>query len=599
MSQTASIYTQSATPIASDGTEKRGEMNGPTIYVCACVHVCVRDVCAILILQRSNQRWCLSSCVFSRTLRYALIRESPCDAYSKRKYYLGAANEKANLEYKTRYGLDVFGALRKLTNASSPGGIGGGELGGGLTDAAWIRVKGNWTGVKEPGNGSPENIEFSFDTTQLALADANNNTDLAADRSIFKEACVHVIVDENPDDPLDKTSGKVLFTSVVPVKLEVARKCPMGYQSEGPDGNSPCQKCPKDTYQSKTGETACPSCRSAPGRKQTVSTFGFTGNPHPDACLDCPSGALCTASLATNSSEAQKGGGSSSVQVTIKAKSGFYREERCIKLPLANGSSPLTFRSCPTPSRRCLGGPNIQYLVDEDMACNASNTSAGGSATVCCDDPEKCEVVDAAILSTLDFGAGRNSERCNYGYEGALCSACKPGFAMQSDSSCGDCAPYPVLAGLAAVAVVLACGGTVWMIRSALLESGRKKNIGVELLKISYNHIQLLSVMIFFDLKWPSAIRNRKCCCTYRTTTQHADCVTLYISIAHGAVSRMHNKCLVPLTRLLTRSTPLLRSLARPAAQFSSGFNPSVRAAPMFCLPTACSTARTVVWRRI
>ena len=515
--------------------------------------------------------------------RYALIRERGCDNFEYSSDYLSKANQAvmggANEKYKTRYGLDVFGALSELTSASSPGGIGGGELGGG---PAWIRVTGNWTGVKAPGNGSPENIEFTFDTTQLALADATNNTNLAAKDSIFKTACVHVIVDETPDDPLNGTSGKikVLFASVVPIKLEVARECPVGYRSE--DGNSPCQLCPANTYQSKRGATVCKSCRSiknadgSPARNQTVSTFGFDGNPHPDACLDCPSGALCTASLAINSSEAQKGGGvtnagASSVQVTIKARSGFYREEGCTKLPLANGSSPLKFRRCPKPEHRCLGGPNCELFglgkrcpagwqcvsgrciagrmiagvargstatpgessstsasasASASSSCKASNS---GNATVCCNDPDKCKVVDDAILSTFDFGAGGNSERCNYGYEGALCSACKPGFATQSDSSCGACAPYPVLAGLAAAAVVLACGGTVWMIRSALLESGRKKNIGVELLKICYNHIQLLSVMIFFDLKWPIAIGNCKCCCAYRTTTLHADCVTLYL----------------------------------------------------------------------
>ena len=42
--------------------------------------------------------------------------------------------------------------------------------------------------------------------------------------------------------------------------------------------------------------------------------------------------------------------------------------------------------------------------------------------------------------------------------------------------------------------------------RQTLLSKGDSKAIGIELLKVTYNHLQLLSVMIFFDVKWPSTI---------------------------------------------------------------------------------------------
>jgi hypothetical protein len=287
---------------------------------------------------------------------------------------------------------------------------------------SWIEVAGNTSGTKNPGDGLPDNIYFNITTRPFVNTNGGatgngrrcdgvtvDSAGFTATRSIFADACVVIVVDETPTDKTDK-----LYQTQVPVCLKIARKCAPGSHSVTNDGNSPCVSCPEDTYQDMPGKSACISCRSLPQRTQLVSTFGLIGNTAAAGCIDCPTGGSCTgffptksvlsqssvaaSSAAASSSSAAssstaangtKGGASNGTktsryggwveqivvdpETTIKAMSGYYREEDCLKPALANGESPLVFRACPKPAYRCLGAPN--KVVDTSGAWPSSTAS--------------------------------------------------------------------------------------------------------------------------------------------------------------------------------------------------------------------------------
>ena len=274
---------------------------------------------------------------------------------------------------------------------------------------SWIEVAGNTSGTKNPGDGLPDNIYFNITTQPFVNMNggatgngrrcdgvAVDSAGFTATRSIFADACVVIVVDETPTDKADK-----LYQTQVPVCLEIARKCAPGSHSVTNDGNSPCVSCPEDTYQDMPGKSACISCRSLPQRTQLVSTFGLIGNTAAAGCIDCPTGGSCTgffptssvlspssAASSSTSANGTKGGASNSTrtsryggleqtvvdpETTIKAMSGYYREEDCLKPALANGESPLVFRACSKPAYRCLGAPN--KVIDTSGAWPSSTAS--------------------------------------------------------------------------------------------------------------------------------------------------------------------------------------------------------------------------------
>jgi hypothetical protein len=96
-------------------------------------------------------------------------------------------------------------------------------------------------------------------------------------------------------------------------------------------------------------------------------------------------------------------------------------------------------------------------------------------------------------------------EGCAPGYAGARCVACGRNRAKYSGrtAACSQC-PHPSLTIAASVvAVIVATIATIGLIRWALDNQGKReeRTLLVEVMKIAYNHLQLLSIMMAFPIK--------------------------------------------------------------------------------------------------
>eukprot|EP00947_MAST-08B_sp_MAST-8B-sp1_P003809 g3809.t1 len=115
------------------------------------------------------------------------------------------------------------------------------------------------------------------------------------------------------------------------------------------------------------------------------------------------------------------------------------------------------------------------------------------------------DTISDKMLQTLDFV----EERCALGYEGALCLGCTVGRAKFGGeaSPCSPCLSVTVTYVLSGLAILIATLIILWLIRWAISKTAFRKNVGIELLKICYNHLQLLAIMSGFPVEWPDSLR--------------------------------------------------------------------------------------------
>jgi hypothetical protein len=236
------------------------------------------------------------------------------------------------------------------------------------------------------------------------------------------------------------------------------------------------------------------------------------------------------------------------VVVLIKAKNGYYQEENC---PPAWSSfnTNVGFAPCPRPES-CLGAPSnddalwiprdASLFGDDPLYSgfthgdytnnNEKNTangvgggvdvgSMGAGDGLLYSAPPRCEGQFSSSLVLSDGKKGslcdelRQNQttrdfpyQCATGYEGALCLACTAGYAKSSSDTapCKPCMEARTTVMLAVFSGIIATVALLVLIRWALGDKGVKKNVVFELLKICYNHFQLLSIMAAFPVTWPS-----------------------------------------------------------------------------------------------
>ena len=230
------------------------------------------------------------------------------------------------------------------------------------------------------------------------------------------------------------------------------------------------------------------------------------------------------------------------VTVYMTAKNGHKREERCgIEDDMYKGYSRVVFDPCPRRSS-CLGaadqeGPirkwtysKSKFNLAEGPAVDAINETLSvpthGYLTpfYALPDFDVPSLVDHLRNCTYgekhgDFDKGtqhtkelnkllveRNfQEGCAPGYTGARCLGCGEDRAKWSgrDAQCSKCPdPGLIIAG-SIVGVIVATIATIGLIRWALDNQGKReeRTLLVEVMKIAYNHLQLLSIMMAFPIK--------------------------------------------------------------------------------------------------
>jgi hypothetical protein len=309
----------------------------------------------------------------------------------------------------------------------------------------------------------------------------------------------------------DRAVGTFLVR--VPIVLTVRQKCQPGTVSES--GRTPCSSCPINTYQDEEAKTSCKPCPPRGGL--TSYTYATIGAVSPDMCIICPEGSRCHVftqntgsgggdggsgkSNATNTNASGNSSSRSVVKYVVKARNGFYREEACPTSPLhgvqwANGTLPLRFVEC-LRRESCVGAPNTSSpAMTENYMASLGIT-----------DDAPLPNLSQAINFSHDYREG-----CAAGYSGALCLACTDGltkgsFGSSEESTCGECIGTFSTIMISLAAVLVASLGTLYLIHWALTDRGNLKNIGVELIKIGFNHLQLLAIMAAFPVRWPLLLR--------------------------------------------------------------------------------------------
>ena len=236
------------------------------------------------------------------------------------------------------------------------------------------------------------------------------------------------------------------------------------------------------------------------------------------------------------------------VVVLIKAKNGYYQEENCPP-SWSSFNTNVGFAPCPRPES-CLGAPsnddalwiprdaslfgddprysgfthgeytnNNEKSTASGVGGGVDGGSMGAGDGLLYSAPPRCE---GQVSSSLVLPDGKKGSLCDElrqnqttrdfpyqcakGYEGALCLACAAGYAKSSSDTapCKPCMEAQTTVMLAVFSGIVATVALLVLIRWALGDKGVKKNVVFELLKICYNHFQLLSIMAAFPVTWPS-----------------------------------------------------------------------------------------------
>ena len=215
------------------------------------------------------------------------------------------------------------------------------------------------------------------------------------------------------------------------------------------------------------------------------------------------------------------------VRVYMMAKNGYKRETRCNE-PMTLGFSRIKFELCDRPLS-CLGAATrFDGQTFGDKGERAGNGSALVRVFPKSSDAASTEEFVVNVIDQQDYDvfmlAVSNDELeeddilknynfregCAPGYTGARCLACAEGRSRYFGraTACEKCQGAVTIIMGSVVAILVGTIATLLCIRWALLNHGTKgeRSILVEITKISYNHLQLLSIMVSFPIVWPQAL---------------------------------------------------------------------------------------------
>jgi len=155
-------------------------------------------------------------------------------------------------------------------------------------------------------------------------------------------------------------------------------------------------------------------------------------------------------------------------------------------------TSPGTCSKCPSDKAICLGGKKIGPKPGFWRKSNAT-----GFFVEC---PNYAACLGMIAPDYNPMGS------CEIGYEGILCTECKPGYSRSGDFKCGKC-PEKVSNIIRLVFIfIIAIGIMVFVIRSTLAGARQRNNVTSIFLKILMNHFQLLVLSASFNFNWPRVV---------------------------------------------------------------------------------------------
>jgi len=270
------------------------------------------------------------------------------------------------------------------------------------------------------------------------------------------------------------------------------KPCPRG--SFCPGATVEPKLCPVNTFQPNEGAGICELCNDfQPGSM----TAGAEGALDSSFCTICPERANCD--ISQKYAESQESG-------TCPNGQGFDE----LSYPSA-GKGILATSSGNAIELRYVAYPEPGFFRFPSL----DETTRGDPAHPCA----SIQFLECPGGSIACKGEANASLRaCSDAFDGFLCAACAPGYALSGTecASCRSTAPY-VLAGIAAATVFSLTAFMSWSIikkgmqRRRLTSATHQNELipsdtVVTILKIAYSHMQVVALLLTIDVDWHQSV---------------------------------------------------------------------------------------------
>ena len=96
---------------------------------------------------------------------------------------------------------------------------------------------------------------------------------------------------------------------------------------------------------------------------------------------------------------------------------------------------------------------------------------------------------------------------CHPGYQGVLCAQCEAGYTRDARFQCAECPPVWQNVLLLTIVLVLGGGAVVLLVKATLAANRTGSSKFSPLFKVLANHMQLLVLVLSFELDWPPQVQ--------------------------------------------------------------------------------------------
>jgi hypothetical protein len=171
-------------------------------------------------------------------------------------------------------------------------------------------------------------------------------------------------------------------------------------------------------------------------------------------------------------------------------------------------------RSCPAGAI-CNGAP--WHRIQNAPGFYRVPWSPGGLGFQPCPIPETCPTRDAVaspasnatsgVLRASSIGDTGGDSACLEGHAGPLCTKCAVGYARLGGRLCEQCTGDGANITLLVIILLLMTCAVLWVVRGQIITRGLGKKQHSVIKKVFLNHLQQVSLMLAFNLKWPNPLK--------------------------------------------------------------------------------------------